>query len=178
MIVSCHVIAGWGLSFLQDELERRVFSCMCCICHLGCRFKSGHLCAMSLFPGYSGFYQIGVTGPRHVPGHDESTSIFNFLPSWLQRSRGSYIPWVVSWVCPCFPCSKSSLTWKQGEKTLRSRPMWSRFSVSCVHLHLPSQFWGQSLLCGSISLWGDHSDYRSLIKEALYQELINCESWC
>lgn len=161
--------------FYKMNLKEQCFHVCVAFVILGCRFKSGHLCAMSLFPGYSGFHQIGVTGPRHVPGHDESTSIFNFLPSWLQRSRGSYIPWVVSWVCPCSPFPKSSLTWKQGENTLRSRPMWSRFSVSCVHLHLPSQFWGQGLLCGSISLWGDHSDYKLFIKEAqLYQELTNC----
>lgn len=39
MMVSFHVAAGWGLSFLHDEPERTVFTCMSYICHLGLQIQ-------------------------------------------------------------------------------------------------------------------------------------------
>lgn len=154
--------------FYNMNLKERCF-CVCVAFAIsGHRFESGYLCVIFLSSETLTSTRPVLQAQDIYPSMKTEEAFSTFCQIDCQ-DQGE----IVFQVCPCSAVSKFSLTWKQ-ENTLRSSPRWLIFCPLYPKLNLMSEFWGEGLLCGSLSAWGDYLDYKILMKEALYQELINC----
>ena len=71
------------------------------------------------FQSYSNFHWAGITGPRYSPVHEERTAFSTIC--WVDsqgQGEAMLLELFSKFALAIF--SKFSLTWKQGENTLRS----------------------------------------------------------
>lgn len=158
---------------LPDKLEWRVFGEMC---FLSRSWSEAGQEASELF----NFWVIpqipwGVSWARHPLVHEVSAASATSFRTNSQGQGEAMLLELLAELVLALLC-QSSYWVANKEKILRSSPMWPQFSVSCVHLKLTFKFWGNALLCGSLSVWGDFTDYKFSKEAQLYQKLINCQS--